>query len=213
MYSPFVDDGGIGYNTYVKYAALKRHFQSDYDYIKYNGKVNIKRETFLKRNDRYFFAKLAKKYNDELTDFLISNFVVNDNIWIRELFSDESEKIYKNWKKNLESFSYIFKSDMKKIKDHMEEKGLSFDDMFECDEENLPEIVNLLIGNTIQIETFIMLDQVLNFICVINKKVIDNAIWMLYNKKLVKYRALLFYVNKIKKDPKHYKEIMQGVFV
>ena len=102
---------------------------------------------------------------------------------------------------------------MRKIKDHMEEKGLSFDDMFECDEENLPEIVNLLIGNTIQIETFIMLDQVLNFICVINKKVIDNAIWMLYNKKLVKYRALLFYVNKIKKDPKHYKEIMQGVFV
>ena len=54
---------------FLKYACVKLHFTTNtYDYIQYVGKVNCKLETFTKRNDRYFFHKLSKKYNAEQAD-------------------------------------------------------------------------------------------------------------------------------------------------
>ena len=83
-------DVAEGFDAYKTYLALKRHFTSDYDYFKYNGKVRAGVESFLKRNDRFFFRKLAKKYDDkELVDFFVSNFIVSDN-WIGNLISHGS---------------------------------------------------------------------------------------------------------------------------
>ena len=53
-------------DVYLMYCALKAHFgKGDYDYITYNGKTKIKRESFYKRKDRGFFVKIAKKYPKE----------------------------------------------------------------------------------------------------------------------------------------------------
>ena len=54
-----------GFDAYKVYLALKQHFTSNYDYFKYNGKVRAGEESFLKRNDRFFFRKLSKKYDKE----------------------------------------------------------------------------------------------------------------------------------------------------
>ena len=37
----------------------------DYDFSKYDGKSKVSRESFWKRNDRIFFVKLSRKYNDK----------------------------------------------------------------------------------------------------------------------------------------------------
>ena len=50
-----------GFDVFRVYLAVKLHFTTDYDYFDYDGKVNIKLETFTKRNDRYFFHKLSTK--------------------------------------------------------------------------------------------------------------------------------------------------------
>jgi hypothetical protein len=52
-----------GFAAYALWNALKLHFTSEsYDYFKYKGKMKISDESFLKRRDRFFFAKLERKY-------------------------------------------------------------------------------------------------------------------------------------------------------
>ena len=52
-----------GFEVFKLYLAIKLHFTTDtYNYEEYGGKVNCKLETFTKRNDRYFFHKLSKRY-------------------------------------------------------------------------------------------------------------------------------------------------------
>ena len=50
-------------DVYLMYCAMKAHFsKNDYDFITYNGKSRVSRNSFYKRKDRYFFVKLSKKY-------------------------------------------------------------------------------------------------------------------------------------------------------
>ena len=64
-------------DVYQMYCAMKAHFsKSSYNFIKYGGKTKVSRDSFWKRNDRYFFVKISKKYNnDEIKDYLLSNFI------------------------------------------------------------------------------------------------------------------------------------------
>ena len=64
-------------DVYLTYCAMKAHFSTgDYDFSKYDGKSKVSRESFWKRNDRIFFVKLSRKYNDtEIKEYLLANFV------------------------------------------------------------------------------------------------------------------------------------------
>ena len=65
-----------GFDVFRVYMAVKLHFTTNYNYFDYDGKVNIKLDTFTKRNDRYFFHKLSTKYKqDEILDFFVANFI------------------------------------------------------------------------------------------------------------------------------------------
>ena len=72
-----------GFSAYQTYVAVRNHFkQESYDYFKYNGKTRVGQDSFLKRNDRYFFAKLQRKLNnDELIGFFVANFINDDSNW------------------------------------------------------------------------------------------------------------------------------------
>ena len=74
-------DARTGYDAYELYLGIKLHFNSDYDYIKYNGKVNTNFDAFLKRKDKFQFAKLGSVYDKELKDFIVSN-LINEDSWI-----------------------------------------------------------------------------------------------------------------------------------
>ena len=102
------------YDAYKMYCALKRHFQSNtYDYFKYNGKVRASYSTFEKRNDKYFFAKLAK--HKDVIGFLVANFYYGD-VWVGDLVNEQTaENQYKEWLKRKQSLSYIFKNDVERI--------------------------------------------------------------------------------------------------
>ena len=44
--------------------------------IKMGGRTRVKKETFYKRKDRFWFEKFARQKNDkEVVDFFVSNFV------------------------------------------------------------------------------------------------------------------------------------------
>ena len=98
-----------GFGAYKLYLAVRNHFTSSYDFFKYNGKVNAKEESFLKRKDKFFFAKLQRKYNDDqLRDLFVSNFADGEDFWIGNVLTQKAEAVYSEWKARQIKLSYIF---------------------------------------------------------------------------------------------------------
>ena len=96
------------YEAYKIYHALKLHFNSDYDYTKYNGKAKVTVDSYLKRKDRPFFAKVARKYltTENTKNFFISNFIVNPKGWVGNF----NEQNYADYRKRNQSLKYNYKN-------------------------------------------------------------------------------------------------------
>ena len=102
-----------GYDAYCLYLAINNHFNSDgYDFFKYNGKVSAKLESFMKRKDKYHFAKLSRLYNEELKDFLVSN-LSKQKYYVRTLLEQECMNNYKEFKKKKQKLTYVITEDLR----------------------------------------------------------------------------------------------------
>tara|TARA_R110002124_G_scaffold168247_1_gene335734 strand:+ start:80 stop:694 length:615 start_codon:yes stop_codon:yes gene_type:complete len=186
-------DVNEGFDAYKTYLALKQHFTSDYDYFKYNGKVRAKSESFLKRNDKFFFRKLQKKYSkDELVEFFVSNFIVGGNNWIGNLISKESEDNYANWRKSSESITYNFHNDLRWLSDYCSKNDISANDLIVVNKNDHPILLKLFLQNKITTETVIILDSVLGFVRYWNAK-IDDIIWDEKKRLLNNYKSFVRY--------------------
>jgi len=195
-------EGMIAYN---RYQALKLHFTTDYDFIKYAGKVKrISEASFLKRNDQYIFRKLERKYKDEeLTNFFVANFISSAGVtWVGNMSGQESEKTYIAWQKRMESFSYQLKEELNKIVDEVDDpKGL-----LKTTGEH-PPLIKLYMGNKVSAETVIAFDIAFNVSDAWNKVISDTIIWPEVYRQLKKYRPF------VKVDPDNIKKIMRDVFL
>ena len=101
-----------GYDAYTLYLGIKLHFiNEEYNFIKYNGKVKADIKSFLKRKDKYHFAKLYKTYKDDLQDFYIANLSVRDQ-WAGDLLNEDADRVYKDWKKRNQKLSYLFETEV-----------------------------------------------------------------------------------------------------
>ena len=170
------------YDAYKIYHALKLHFTSNYDYTKYNGKANVSVDSFLKRNDRPFFGKVARKYKDDTKDFFISNFIVNPKGWVGN-FNEEN---YLNWKKRNQSLKYNYKSELVELFHKVE----NFDEIFQGNGQH-PLLLKQLMSKRISLETVSILESILGF-CRGFDKEIEETIVCLTEKKLIKnYSNLL----------------------
>ena len=106
-----------GFDAYCLYLAINNHFNTEsYDFFKYNGKVPVKLPAFLKRNDKYHFAKLARLYHKELQDFLVAN-LYKQKYYVRNLLEQECEQNYKDYKKIKQKMTYAITEDMRYLFD------------------------------------------------------------------------------------------------
>ena len=105
-----------GFEVYKIYLAIKLHFTSknqSYDYHKHNGRTTARMETFTKRRDRYFFHKLSRTYSDnDVTNYFVSNFVSNTNLWIGDIIGRAGDDNYKTWSKKVEALHYYYEQDI-----------------------------------------------------------------------------------------------------
>lgn len=181
-----------GFDAYKVYLALKQHFTSNYDYFKYNGKVRAGEESFLKRNDRFFFRKLSKKYDkEELIEFYVSNFIISNN-WVGNLVSQESEDNYVQFKKRRESLSYHFDNELRWLVDHCRDRDLELNKLLLVEDGNHPLLLKLLLQKKISIETIIIMDGVLKFIRYWNAR-LDDIVWEEKKQLISNYRQFLSY--------------------
>ena len=98
------------FESYKLYNALKLHFESSYDAVKYNFKTNASPNAFFKRKDKYFFAKVGRMFDTppELINYYAAHFVA-DNNWVGDMLGNE--QVYRDWQKRTESMGYNFEQD------------------------------------------------------------------------------------------------------
>lgn len=197
-----------GLNAYTTYLAIRNHFTSDYDYFKYNGKLKVSSDSFLKRRDKFFFAKLQRNYKgQELIYFFVANFLQDDSAWSGSLVGAESEKVYLEWRKKIESLKYNFKQDCIHLQNFIDMKGLNFETIFEVGNSTHPYLLSKHVGNHVSIETYTIFDGILNFSKVWNKHLSDDLIYQKVRQKADKYKPFL------QVNLSDYKKIMKDVFL
>jgi hypothetical protein len=184
------------FESYKLYNALKLHFEGSYDAVKYNYKTNVTPKSFLNRKDKYFFAKLAKKYNGSLKEFYVSQFI-NEQKYVGDMMDSEAESYYATYKKIKESIHRVFSIDINKIIDL--NIGVKFDNLFESVDGQQPMIVQMWMQEDISLETVVILNSLLGFIQREDSKISDTIIWPDNKRKIEKYTPFVnFDINKCK---------------
>ena len=186
------------YDAYVKYLALKSHFSDPkYDFIKYNGKVKAWRTTFETRKDKYFFYKLSKKKDP--VEFLIANFVDNDDFYIGDIREDRANQVYMDFKKRQQALSYTFKSDLSKLKE-------DFNSNILVPKNEHPYLLRLYMRKDICIETLTLIDRCVKMFSYWDKELDGDIMWPSIKLKAQKYSPFL------NVDINKYREIILSKF-
>ena len=170
-------------DVYLMYCAMKAHFsKNNYDFHKYGGKTKVSRDSFWKRNDKYFFVKLAKKHDDRdsIQDYLVSNFIRDRRGYIAN-FNDEN---YKVWKDRKTDFYNIFFDELRPlVKD--------FEPLFQTKNNNHPKLLKEFLGDRVSLETLIILDDLVNFSKKWDKELKEDIVWPDLKKLMKNYKGFL----------------------
>jgi len=176
------------FETYQTYLSMKSHFTNGkYDFFKYGGKSRATMTSFNKRKDKYWFEKTSRKYSDEeITDFLLANFVTTDtpqNLWIGEIINS-GERKYADWMKRQQSLTYLFKEQSTEL---LSEKKL--EEVFNCSKGH-PIILKKYLGGEISLETLTILEKIFSFAKKFDGKLKD-PVWESVSLKIRKYLPFL----------------------
>ena len=192
------------FDAYRCYLSLKNHFTKDhYDYIKYRGKTRATVQAFYKRKDRFWFEKFARQKNDkEVEEFFVSNFIYSTDpatMWIGEMIK-EGEGRYSEWKRKVQSLTYIFKQETENIFDNKR-----VDDMFDCSKGH-PPILKIYLKGDISLESMVIYDRILGYGKDFDKRLKD-PVWETVSRKIKKYSPFLNI------DVSRYKKILKEVII
>jgi hypothetical protein len=193
-----------GYEAFGLYESIKLHFTKDsYDFFKYNGKSNISVTSFENRKDKYHFYKLSRKFNkkEDLIPFLVSNFVERDTLWVGDLLTEDAEVNFQRRQKILQSLSYEFTGDLAKLFNGVDDPN----EVIKVVDGDYPLLLTYTLQKVTKIETLCILNSILNFLPMWDKKITDTIRWPDFRRKVVKYTAFL------PKDVVKYKLILKKV--
>ena len=176
------------FETYQHYLSLKNHFTNPkYDFFRYGAKTRATVTSFNKRKDKYWFEKTSRKYSDqEVVDFLVSNFAAADNpqnLWIGEIINS-GERTYADWKKRKQSSTYLFKEQSSEL---LCRNGL--EELFDCSKGH-PPILKKFLGGEISLDTLVIYDIIFEFRERFDKK-LDDPVWETVSLKIKKYKPFL----------------------
>ena len=169
------------FETYRTYLSMKSHFTNPkFDFFKYGGKSRATVASFNKRKDKYWFEKTSRKYSDQqVLDFLLSNFVIADNpqnLWIGEIINS-GERNYADWMRRKQSLTYLFKEQSGKLLSENE-----LETIFDCSKGH-PVILKKYLGGEISLETLTIMEKVFSFVRDFDKKLTD-PVWETVSLKI-----------------------------
>lgn len=176
--------------VYDCYLGIKNHFnREDYDYFKYENRSC----DLSKRKDEHKFIKLARSLSTaEVIPFMVANFIDSDAAWIGNMTDDDiGRKVYIKWKAKIDNLFNVYKHDLAIINKLITQKEIKPIQVFMSTEENQHSaLVRLLLASYINLETFIILDRVINFIPEYDRLYTDT-IWTDLSFKCKKYEPFI----------------------
>lgn len=179
---------GSGFSAFALYNALRLHFTSpSYDYFKYNGKTNVSKDSFAKNKAKYSFYKLSRKYNlTDLKAYYIANFLETDVKWVGDISGLEGEQNYLKWQTRNQKLTYQFEQDIIHLFD-------SSDNYLQVDNGNYPPLLLKMMQGEVMVETVAILNDLLGFFPMWQKKIKDDIIWPNWKLKIEKYTPFIQY--------------------
>ena len=112
-------------------------------------------------------------------EYFVSNFLVNSNFHIIQM----NDKNYIEWQRRIQSFSYLFSTDIDTILDKCDTINVCM----KCKNSGHSEVLKLFLGGRIMLETLIMLNRLTGFIDRYDKLLEDDVIWKQLSFTLKKY--------------------------
>jgi|TARA_B100001059_G_scaffold211445_1_gene225779 hypothetical protein len=192
-----------GFDAYCLYLAINNHFNTEsYDFFKYNGKVPVKLPAFLKRNDKYHFAKLAREHRDELRDFLVANLSIQ-KYYVKNLLDNECVDNYKQFKKRKQKLTYKITEDMRYLYDKYD----TLDTILEVQNGQHSVILREFLGNNICPETFIAFDNMFGIFGDYDELIQEQFIWPKTKNRLVKLKPFIEY------EKEKLRTVMKGIWL
>ena len=182
-----------GLDCYRTYLAMKQHFtNSKFDFFEYNGKVKASEQKYQERSDFYFFETMARKLSDqEVKEYLLASFVSSSQpqkVWIGDI-KRSGKDCWLAWQKQRQSEQYLVNQDLDGLVQCMEEKGYTFNNLFETVGGH-PPLLKLFIKRRVCLETIVVLDMVLGFMKDWDKKLKD-PLWEQLSFKIKNYKPFL----------------------
>lgn len=174
------------YNTYRIYTAVKRHFETNYNYLQYDGGVRVQHPNkFYSRAGfpRYFEIFNQRYKEGQLLPFFVSNFI-SGNKRLEDMVNS-GDDIFVNWQRRVQSMKYNFSTNVDYLLDQIED----FDELFSYNNSD-PIIVKSVYQGEISIETFIIMNELLNFYPQFDKE-LDQYQWPAFKKMCDKYKIFL----------------------
>lgn len=168
------------YDSYSLYNSLKLHFNTDsYNYFKYHGKIKGKS---IPESHYYIFDKVNKRYGNDIESFYVSIFLENPKYFVTDLLSEDCEEIYKNFVKKKESLSYVFKNDIANLVDEYS----NLNDVIVV-KKGFPDLVKKTLQGKVQLETLLIMNSILKFFPMWDRKIEDELVWNPFSMKCKKY--------------------------
>ena len=193
-----------GFDAFALYNALKTHFtSSSYDFFKYNGKTNVSKDSFMKNKAKYQFYKLSRKYSlEQLRNFFLANFIYGDSTWVGEMLGPEGDKAYSKWQKTNQSLTYVFENDIIRLVGND-----APDQMLVVNDGQHPKLLREVMSGSIAIETMVILNDIMHFFPMWNRKISDDIIWPNWRLKCEKYAPFVTY------DKVKFKNILKEIVI
>ena len=143
-----------GYGAYQLFLALRTHFNNNkYDFFQFHGKLKVNKESYIKRQDKHFFEKMAKEFDMKtLRDFFIANFL-KDKHYITDLIDDEAVSNLNEYHRRKQALSYIFANELDRIFRN------SVTGSFVISNGVYPDIVGLYLRGTVSPETMVIIND------------------------------------------------------
>jgi hypothetical protein len=190
-----------GYEAFCLYSSLKLHFtQESYDYFKYGGKSRTSIDAFENKKDKWFYYKLSRRFSndDQARDFLVANLLHSSDVWIGNLLTDESDVHYRARQKVIQSLSYTFTNEIAPL---MSQENPN--DWLMVQDGEYPLLLRMLLYGEVSIETVCILNSILKFLPMWDKKITDTIHYPNTSLKIKKYTPFIQF------DPTKYKLILK----
>lgn len=167
------------FEAYRDFIAVKRHFMSsDYDYLRYNGKVRVLRKTFDESSSGMFYEKIARHHDPHW--LIVANLVEDPAMWVGEVARDTER--YARHRGRAEALDYTLRRDL---------EGMSRDVCLELSPvpNALPGLAHRYYAGTVSVESAAALSAVTG--CGSLWSTNSNQALREAGQRLVKYCAFL----------------------